>query len=138
MCRNAHTYAWPVDFVPFELHAGGLRNIFRTLEEDFQQMRNKVISQHPAARTRMGFAAADIQESEKQVSLRLDLPGLSKEDIKVALHTYLAYASSLLQLIGSQMLDGVRSSRSIQFHDVYVPSNKQRTYTAYSELQTST
>ncbi|MCJ1425421.1 hypothetical protein MMC29_003320 [Sticta canariensis] len=81
-CEGAHSHAWPSDIVPFELHGGGFRNIFRTLEEDFQQMRNRVFS-HPAAQRRAGFAAADLQETEKQISLKLDVPGISKENIKV-------------------------------------------------------
>ena len=61
--------------------SGGVRNLFRTMEDEFQRMRLKWENQFPAASS--GFAAADLQETDKAFILKLDLPGLKKQDIKV-------------------------------------------------------
>ncbi|KAK9792451.1 hypothetical protein WJX73_000579 [Symbiochloris irregularis] len=60
------------------------RSLFRDLDSEFQKMRENFMG--PVARgrgTSRGFAAADIQETEKGVKVTLDLPGLKKQDIKV-------------------------------------------------------
>ena len=73
-------------------HPGGThRGVFRALDEEFQKMREGFdrawrgdLSVVPRGTpTLRGFAAADIQETEKALSLKVDLPGLKKQDIKV-------------------------------------------------------
>lgn len=70
--------------VPSIFSSGREGMLFRTIEEDLKDLRafwnDSFPSDHQAT---SGFGAADIQELDRAITIKLDLPGMQKENLKV-------------------------------------------------------